>query len=55
MLRLNQMTIAKYSDMTSLAGRLNLVSKKLNEKCESLKTYIVGEAQILDNPTQNSL
>lgn len=34
LLRLNQMTIAKYSDMTSLAGRLNQVSEKLNEKCK---------------------
>ena len=33
LLRLNQMTVAKYSDMTSLAGRLNQVSEKLNEKC----------------------
>lgn len=34
LLRLNQMTVAKYSDMTSLAGRLNQVSQKLHEKCE---------------------
>ena len=34
LLRLNQMTIAKYSDMTSLAARLNQVSDKLKEKCE---------------------
>lgn len=31
--RLNQMTIAKYSDMTSLAGRLNEVSQRLIDKC----------------------
>ena len=34
LLRLNQMTVAKYSDMTSLAGRLNQVSEKLQEKCK---------------------
>ena len=37
LLRLNQMTIAKYSDMTSLAGRLNQVSEKLSEKCKHHK------------------
>lgn len=36
LLRLNQMTIAKYSDMTALAGRLNQVSQQLNEKCKQL-------------------
>ena len=36
LLRLNQMTVAKYSDMTSLAGRLNQVSEKLKEKCKQL-------------------
>ncbi len=34
LLRLNQMTMAKYSDMTSLATRLNTVSDRLNEKCK---------------------
>lgn len=34
LLKLNQVTIAKYSDMTSLAARLNQVSQKLNEKCK---------------------
>ncbi len=29
------MTIAKYSDMTSLATRLNEVSDSLNDKCKS--------------------
>lgn len=32
--RLNQMTIAKYQDMTALAGRLNDVSQRLNDKCK---------------------
>ena len=32
--RLNQVTIAKYQDMTALAGRLNEVSQRLNEKCK---------------------
>ena len=36
LLRLNQMTMAKYSDMTALASRLNTVSDKLNEKCKNL-------------------
>jgi len=34
LLKLNQMTIAKYSDMTALATRLNDVSQRLNDKCE---------------------
>jgi len=38
LLRLNQMTMAKYSDMTALASRLNTVSDKLNEKCESISS-----------------
>ncbi|XP_064399155.1 biogenesis of lysosome-related organelles complex 1 subunit 2-like [Halichondria panicea] len=37
--RLNQMTIAKYSDMTSLATRLNEVSESLNDKFVSLQPY----------------
>jgi hypothetical protein len=32
--RLNQVTIAKYQDMTALAGRLNEVSQRLNDKCK---------------------
>lgn len=32
--RLNQVTIAKYEDMTALAGRFNEVSQRLNEKCK---------------------
>ena len=32
--KLNQMTIAKYSDMSALATRLNEVSQRLNDKCE---------------------
>lgn len=39
LLRLNQMTMAKYSDMTALASRLNVVSNKLNEKFLSLQPY----------------
>ena len=38
--RLNQVTIAKYQDMTALAGRLNEVSQRLNDKCKSYATYI---------------
>ena len=34
LLRLNQITIAKYSDMGKLAGGLTDVSKRLNEKCK---------------------
>ena len=34
--RLNQVTIAKYQDMTALAGRLNEVSKGLNDKCKMI-------------------
>lgn len=37
--RLNQVTIAKYQDMTALAGRLNEVSQRLNDKCKSYATY----------------
>ena len=33
------MTIAKYSDMTSLATRLNEVSESLNDKCKSFTEY----------------
>ena len=32
--RLNQITLAKYADMTALAGRLNQVAGGLNDKCE---------------------
>ena len=32
--RLNQVTIAKYQDMTALTGRLNEISQRLNEKCK---------------------
>ena len=35
LVRLNQMTMVKYSDMTALSARLNVVSDRLNEKCES--------------------
>ena len=38
LLRLNQMTMAKYSDMTALATRLNTVSDRLNEKCKGQTT-----------------
>ena len=34
--RVNQVTIAKYQDMTALAGRLNEVSKGLNDKCKTI-------------------
>ena len=37
--RLNQVTIAKYQDMTALAGRLNEVSQRLNEKCKLIHTF----------------
>ena len=33
--RLNQVSIAKYQDMTALAGRLNHVSQRLSDKCKS--------------------
>ena len=33
--RLNQISLAKYADMTELAGRLNEVAQRLNDKCES--------------------
>ena len=39
LLRLNQITIAKYSDMGKLAGGLTDVSKRLNEKFVSLQQY----------------
>ena len=38
--RLNQMTIAKYSDMTSLASRLNEVSERLNDKCKLVECTV---------------
>ena len=41
LLRLNQMTIAKYSDMTALAGRLNEVSQRLNDKCKLVKLLLL--------------
>ena len=33
------MTIAKYQDMTALAGRLNEVSQRLNEKCKFIHSF----------------
>jgi hypothetical protein len=37
--RLNQVTIAKYQDMTALAGRLNEVSQRLNDKCKLIHSF----------------
>jgi hypothetical protein len=37
--RLNQVTIAKYQDMTALAGRLNEVSQRLNDKCKLIHNF----------------
>ena len=39
MQQLNQMTIAKYSDMIAMATRLNDSTKQLNEKCK--RTQII--------------
>jgi biogenesis of lysosome-related organelles complex 1 subunit 2 len=40
LLQLNQMTIAKYSDMLAMATRLNDSTKQLNEKYGSLQPYL---------------
>ena len=34
LLRLNQVTIAKYNDMTTIASGLADVSQRLNDKCK---------------------
>lgn len=34
--QLNQISLAKYADMTELSGRLNEVAQRLNDKCEPL-------------------
>lgn len=39
LLRLNQMSLAKYSDMSALARRLNEVSQRLSDKFVSLQPY----------------
>ena len=43
LLRLNQITIAKYSDMGKLAGGLTDVSKRLNEKCKFVSNKLEDE------------
>lgn len=37
--RLNQISLAKYADMSELAGRLNEVAQRLNDKCESIDPF----------------
>ena len=45
--RLNQVTIAKYQDMTALAGRLNEVSQRLNEKCKLIHNLTQTQVHII--------
>ena len=47
--QLNQMTIAKYSDMIAMATRLNDSTKQLNEKYASLQPYLEQIDKIHDS------
>ena len=53
LLRLNQITIAKYNDMAKLSGGLTEVAQRLNEKCKFTPQVLSVRSSVLIKVTSN--